>query len=276
MEFREQALYFDCDGDALLGVLTVPTGRAARVGVVVVVGGPQYRVGSHRQFVSLGRVLATAGIACLRFDYRGMGDSEGAPRTFEAIDRDIAAAVGAFTREAGIERVVLWGLCDGASAALMYACNDPRVAGVVAVNPWVRTDATQASARLRHYYLHRIASRAFWTRLLHGDVEIGESLRSVASDARRTASGAAATPFLQRMQEGWMAFERPVLFVLSGNDMAAREFETWIKAHRVRRRTVRNGRCSVHEVSGADHTFSRAQWAREVEALTLRWVAALS
>jgi len=52
----ERFLTFDCDGDACIGVLA--TGRApgaARTGVVIVVGGPQYRVGSHRQFTLLAR-----------------------------------------------------------------------------------------------------------------------------------------------------------------------------------------------------------------------------
>jgi alpha/beta superfamily hydrolase len=48
--------------------------------VLVIVGGPQYRAGSHRQFTLLARSLAEQGFAVLRFDYRGMGDSTGAMR----------------------------------------------------------------------------------------------------------------------------------------------------------------------------------------------------
>ncbi len=50
----------------------------ARLGVLIVVGGPQYRVGSHRQFVLLARALAARGFAAMRFDCTGMGDSDGA------------------------------------------------------------------------------------------------------------------------------------------------------------------------------------------------------
>jgi hypothetical protein len=45
--------------------------------VVIIVVGPQYRAGLHRQFVSLARTLSTAGFLVLRYDYRGMGDSDG-------------------------------------------------------------------------------------------------------------------------------------------------------------------------------------------------------
>lgn len=276
MEYRESALFFDCDGDSLLGVLANPC-EPRRTGVVVVVGGPQYRVGSHRQFVTLSRTLATAGIPCLRFDYRGMGDSEGKPRTFEMIDRDIAAGVDVLARETGVTRIVLWGLCDGASAAMMYASGDKRIAGIVAVNPWVRTDATQASARMRHYYLRRVASRAFWRKLVRGNVRLRDSVQDLASDALRIASRRSDTdkPFLVRMNEAWNAFERPVLFVLSGNDMTAREFESWMAADPARQHLPRR-KCAIRVVPDADHTFSRREYARQVEALTAEWVISLS
>ena len=78
----ERALTFDCCGERLVGVVSEPA-LAGKLGVVVVVGGPQYRVGSHRQFVLFARRLATEGVAVLRFDYRGMGDATGRPRQFE-------------------------------------------------------------------------------------------------------------------------------------------------------------------------------------------------
>ena len=88
----EESALFACAGETLVGVLARPA-VAARTGVVVIVGGPQYRVGSHRQFVLLSRALAGAGCAVLRFDYRGMGDSSGAQRSFDSVSADIAAAM---------------------------------------------------------------------------------------------------------------------------------------------------------------------------------------
>jgi len=46
-------------------------------------------VGSHRQFVQLARRLAKQGYPTLRFDYRGMGDSEGVYRSFENVGPDL-------------------------------------------------------------------------------------------------------------------------------------------------------------------------------------------
>ncbi|KAB8057318.1 hydrolase 1, exosortase A system-associated, partial [Janthinobacterium violaceinigrum] len=58
----------------LVGILSLPAAPGPR-GVLIVTGGPQYRVGSHRQFVLLARALAAQGVPVLRFDLRGMGDS---------------------------------------------------------------------------------------------------------------------------------------------------------------------------------------------------------
>ena len=89
MTYTEEIALFGCKGDTLVGILAKPE-TPAKTGIVVIVGGPQYRAGSHRQFVLLSRSLAAAGYAVLRFDYRGMGDSEGQQRNFEAVSADIS------------------------------------------------------------------------------------------------------------------------------------------------------------------------------------------
>ena len=170
--WQEEPFLFSCGDETLLGTACIPAQPSTR-GVLIVVGGPQYRVGSHRQFVHLARSLAATGIPCMRFDVRGMGDSTGAMRSFEEIEDDIAAAVTAFLDHCqGLRSVVLWGLCDGASAACFYAHRDSRVTGLVLVNPWVRTTVGQAQTQLRHYYIDRLREAAFWTKLLKGGLAI--------------------------------------------------------------------------------------------------------
>ena len=68
IEQTERALAFACGDERLVGILHEATGECA-TGVLIVVGGPQYRVGSHRQFVLLARDLAAAGFAVMRFDF---------------------------------------------------------------------------------------------------------------------------------------------------------------------------------------------------------------
>lgn len=281
MSTSERAVLFPCGADELVGVLALPDGETQRLGVLVVVGGPQYRVGSHRQFVLLSRDLALAGFACMRFDCRGMGDSDGTARSFEEIGVDIGAAVDEFMRQApGVEGVVLWGLCDGASAACLYAPTDPRIAGLVLLNPWVRTDISEAKTVLKHYYLQRLIDPKFWKKLLGGGVAVGGSLGGLFQAASRArsrtgadggASGGASLP--RRMGEALKRAERPFLLLLSGRDYVAREFEQVMKADPLWT-TICND-VSVERLEAADHTFSSAEWRAAVARRTADWVTKL-
>jgi uncharacterized protein len=266
----ETPFFFDCEGAQLLGVLASAEG-APRTGVVIVVGGPQYRAGSHRQFTLLARALAHAGVPCLRFDYRGMGDSEGPRVTFEQIASDIRAAIDALVaRVPSVERVVLWGLCDGASASAFYAASDARVAGLALFNPWVRTQEGQARTQLTHYYARRLLDPAFWRKLVSGKVAVRDSAASLGTSVREAArgdsAGAAHGSLPQRIAAALAAFRGPVLIGLSGNDAVAAEFRSSEAGGAGPDAATRV------DLAGFDHTFSCAAWRDDVAARTLQWL----
>ena len=98
MNFEERALGFSCHDSWLYGILSLPEKVISR-GILIVVGGPQYRVGSHRQFMLLARHLAAHGVPVMCFDCRGMGDSEGDARNFEGIEDDLYCAIDQFFEE---------------------------------------------------------------------------------------------------------------------------------------------------------------------------------
>lgn len=280
MSCGERAISFDCAGEQLLGVVSLP-GQAGNIGVLVIVGGPQYRAGSHRQFVLLARRLAAAGFPVLRFDVRGMGDSTGTFPSFEYMGADIVSAVAALKREVpAIRRVVLWGLCDAASAAMINAANSGDIAGLVLLNPWVRNADTLARAEVKHYYYKRLLNPVFWRKLASGQVSVISSMcefsskliRQLARRHQRTESLAEAGDFRQRMMYGLEKFSGPVLLLLSGQDMVASEFIEFIAEHpRFRNIWKRAGLLRV-DLPDADHTFSSSKHRSDVEAATLEWL----
>lgn len=278
--FDERAVSFTCDADWLYGVLSVPPAPAAR-GVLIVVGGPQYRVGSHRQFTLLARSLAAHGIAAMRFDYRGMGDSQGEARSFEEVGDDLRAATDAFMAAVPeLREVVLWGLCDAASAAAMYAARDARVSGLVLLNPWVRTTEGIARATLKHYYRGRLLEGAFWRKLLSGRFDLVGSLKSMAGLARAAAvpqpaqAGTASrdAPLPDRMHAGLHAFKGPVLLIVSGADLTAREFCDLAGSAPAWKRLLDGPRVTWRRLDKADHTFSRRAWRDQVSDWTRDWL----
>jgi exosortase A-associated hydrolase 1 len=280
----ERALAFGCEGETLVGILSPGAAAAAR-GVLIVVGGPQYRAGSHRQFALLARRLAAQGIPALRFDYRGLGDSGGAARTFEDVGADIRSAIDAFQEAVpGLREVVLWGLCDAAAAALFYGHSDARVAGLVLLNPWARSPAGLARSTLKHYYWSRLRDPALWRKLASGRFALGASLRSLlalvgaarqAPAVPRDGSAPALAPGLHaRLLDGMQRYRGRVLFIFSSADLTAQEFLDMCKASRSWQRLLAGPAVQQRTLDGADHTFSRRAWRDQVADWTSAWVAA--
>jgi alpha-beta hydrolase superfamily lysophospholipase len=147
MNTEQRALQFQCEGHALVGIIDVPERPLPR-GVLVVSCGAQYRIGSHRHYTLMARLLAPRGIPVMRFDCRGIGDSEGLAMNCEAAAQDIRAAIREFFLQMpDLQEVVLWGLGDGASAAALYAHLDQRVHGLVLLNPWRKVGSRHPVAR---------------------------------------------------------------------------------------------------------------------------------
>jgi len=280
MSYTEQATVFTCDDCRLLGIITRPE-VPADTGVIIVVGGPQYRAGSHRQFTLLARQLAEQGIASMRFDYRGMGDSEGDIRCFEEVNSDIKAAVDTFfEHHPKVGSVVLWGLCDAASAALYYAHTDSRVNGLVLLNPWAHTEAGASRARIKHYYLSRLMQRSFWAKLLSGKVRLKSSIGDLANSAQSVASAtdkmasAPANPlhgspgYIQRMLDDMNQFQGRILFILSGNDLVANEFKDLLSHDKKWKKACASTRISLKQLEKANHTFSTQTWREQVAQWT--------
>lgn len=280
----EEPLFFDCCGDRLLGVLHRPVDRSIGVGVLLVVGGPQYRVGSHRQFVLLARVLAKAGIPVFRFDYRGMGDSTGRRHDFEEISSDIASAADLlFAEVADIRGTVLWGLCDAATANAFYACSDDRVIGQIAANPWVRTAEGEAEAYIKHYYLHRLLNREFWRKILGLKFNAAEAARDFIAKlgqsrgtSKETLASVDEMPLPHRLRGAQTAFGKPTLLILSGQDLTAREYEDRVRESRAWSGWMAGSDVTVCRLPAADHTFSRTAWRDQVSSWSRDWILNLT
>jgi exosortase A-associated hydrolase 1 len=271
---NERAVVYDCAGDPCLGIVHAPAGAASATGILVVVGGPQYRVGSHRQFVHLARDLAQHGYACFRFDYRGMGDSAGAQRDFCAISMDIRAAIDAFMQAVpGLRAVMVFGLCDAASAAMMYCSTDQRVAGLILANPWVRSEAGLARAHVKQYYGRRLLHGTFWRKLFSGQLHVTSSIRGFLRDVHSSLRGRqgqrsdpSATNYIDAMRSGLAEFRGPVLLLISGRDLTAAEFTDLCARDGAWASLVRRRGVEIQSMETADHTFSAIEaqsWANE-------------
>lgn len=264
----EEPIVFPCDGENLIGVVHHGEVTASVGMLCIVAGGPQYRGGCGRQLVELARAVAGDGFPVMRFDHRGLGDGGGEFLGFEHLGADLEAAIQQFMHSVpSLDRIVLWGGCDAASAALMNTQAHPAIVSVVAANPWVSTTETAARVRQKHY-LKRLGEWSFWKKAFSFQYDpleyIGKFVKrrrsagssSESSDKGQKSSAVSQENYVNRMLAGFESFSGSVLLLMSGRSLISREFDELVAA-RPRWAAVCD-RDSVEriEVAEADQTFS--------------------
>lgn len=205
--FFERPLQF---GSRLFGRLCQPR-RDAMPGRAVVIGntgtGPRY--GHARFHVLLARRLAAAGIASLRFDFAGLGDSAAADPDngthVYATDRrpDIGAALDTL-QALGYSSFVAAGVCSGGYHAWQASLQDERIDTLLMVNPtifsWQDGQSFdmlfQTRGHSTQFYLAALSRSSGWKRLLRGEVDtryIFRTLRTRVVRRLAVAMGQGAT-----------------------------------------------------------------------------------
>lgn len=174
---------FPCGDATLAGSLDEAAGS---IGLLLAMGGSQTRIGSHRMYERLAKALADKGYPCFRYDRRGVGDSTGEDPGFRGSGPDLKAAAVAFRKEApALQRLIGFGLCDGATALALYG-DEAGLDGIILANPWLVEveEGAPAPAAVRAHYRKRLFSWAGWKALLTGAVnfrKLGRGIRKLFS-----------------------------------------------------------------------------------------------
>lgn len=251
-------LSFDCKGDRLVGTLDEAGGKT---GLFIVSGGNEIRSGAHRGQAMLAQALAEQGFPIFRFDRRGIGDSEGINQGFENSADDIAAALACFRREAEMERIVVYGNCDAATALALHA-NRHSIDVFILSNPWVIEEAsgiTHSPKQLRQRYLAKLRSpKAIWQFLTSATdfKKLGAGLKTAAS------ASPAPAPLAEKMLAALDVFTGDVHFFIASRDRTAQIFAESLDgpAYSGLRQS---DRCHVHICDTNGHSYARAtdqQW----------------
>ncbi|KQR81427.1 hydrolase 1, exosortase A system-associated [Sphingomonas sp. Leaf343] len=214
-----RVIRFTSESHGLFGTLDEADGRT---GVLIVSGGSEPRIGAHRGMAMLAARLASGGVPVFRFDRRGVGDSEGEDRGFEASVPDVLNASLIFRSQMPqVERLVGFGNCDAASA-LALGGRTCRVDAVLLANPWLReeADALPPAAAIRARYAQRLRDPAEWRRLLTGGVDLGKLAGGLTKLGRRSAPD----PLADRVLAGIDAWGDAGRIVLAEGDATAIAF----------------------------------------------------
>ena len=201
MSEPEAVRFKNQSGQVLFGTLH-PAVRARQglPAVVLLSPGVKMRVGPGRLYVPLTDMLNDLGYTVLRFDFFGLGDSEGElqePMLADVYNNievgryvgDTVSALDWLAKEKGFQRFVLGGLCGGAITALLAAERDSRVEGLLSLGMTV-TLASNAATPAKYLtgaqldslwlgYMRRLREPQSWLRLLTFQTEYGALWRSM-------------------------------------------------------------------------------------------------
>lgn len=157
------------DGDELFAMQCTPEERDADTCVIMLNAGLLDQTGPYGLHVRLSEVLADLGVASLRVDLNGKGESV----ERDAQDRDTGleadrVAIERFLDANGYDRAVLMGLCSGAMDAVEMASRTDRFGGLILIDGFARN--TPAST-CRYYFRRLLRPSAYrnWLRDLFGD-----------------------------------------------------------------------------------------------------------
>ena len=239
--------------------LAISCGGAPRAALIVS-GGVQTRVGPHRLFTQLAEALGGQGMAALRFDRRGVGDSEGENTGFLGSAVDIAAAASVLRSEGGTDIVGI-GLCDGAAALALFGAASG-IQRLVLLNPWSFDSdvAEMPAAAQRDRTLKRLLDPRNWLRILSGGIDVKGALKTLFS-----RGGVAESALSARLIAAINAFPGPVLVPLSRGDATAEAFAALLPALGPH----------VHPVwlENADHTLTRPEARQALFTAITDWLA---
>lgn len=190
--YEERPVRFGPD-ERLFGVLCQPLGRRPSAIAVLANSGRDYHIGWGRATVEQARALAARGVASLRFDGGGIGDSPAsasAPAEVLYSEEQVADLRHAidYVEKLDAGPIALVGRCSGAYAAFQVAVQDLRVRNVVVIN----------------------IMRFVW--------DPRETVAEALQSAHRTISGSVATLFskqnIRRLLSGNLRVKAAALFAL--------------------------------------------------------------
>lgn len=248
---------FRSAGQQVVGLLHRPRGRAAVPVVIFLHGFTATSTESRRLFVEAARALAGRGVASLRFDFRGSGNSEGdfASISLPSEVADAKAALQWVRRQpwADRRRVALLGMSMGGLVATQVLAVDRAVRTAVLWNPVVFAralrDGWMNPALAAQLKKSGVADWFGWPvgRALHDDMGRVDVLASAA------------------------AIRCPVLVVQSTDDQTTPKAGGCALVKALQNAGVA---AQLELIPGADHTFARFDWTRHVLQISVDYLVA--
>lgn len=303
---RRPVTFVNRQGLKLFGILETPENQpAGDLAVLLLSPGVKMRVGPQCLYRHMADEFLLAGLPVLRFDWYGLGDSEG--ELPEAQLREVYnhTEMGRFVddtidamdwmqRELGSRRFILSGLCGGAMTGLLAGERDRRVAGFLGIGPPAVLSSRSNDASkymtanqvqdLRRLYIRRLFNPQAWFRLLTFKADYRLMLRFITEPIKKRVGRPAPTPVAvlppddnanPRFPGAFFAMlstQRPMLLVYGGADRLQWEFDEKFLTRYKDHLASLPQTYQVHIVPNANHVLSTSEWQREMLDVSREWL----
>ncbi len=273
MSITEKPFVFENKQHKLFGILHQPESGQKHTAVIFLHGWGTYRIGPHRIFVEAAREFASAGYTCLRFDFRGRGESEGDVASATLLDMvdDAGQAVREILKQQGISQIVLLGLCSGGEVAVGTAASDQNVNGVVLLStPLLGRQATgnddvRQSANFAKSYWQKLFLAESWRKIFSFRVNYPAIFRIIFGRFQQKRD---AGPMKEAVLiEDFKKFKGSCLFVYGGMDPEAAQSE-----NAYRKICSGNGNAVFKNIPEANHNFYSVTWKQELIRHVSEWL----
>lgn len=280
----EEFVNIPCGKSTITGIIHHPNTESpsnTTTGFIIVSGGIQTRVGSHRQYVKLCRALAKHGVSCLRYDHFGVGDSLGEFSDIKERAEQLRELINYFNcKFPMINDIILWGLCDGASTILAYLNSyDSRVKRVILLNPWVKLPSSEINVLFSFYYPHRLLKFDFWYKFLIGKINYVTSInkfiyyflsKTNLFSERNKLPNKGDISIVESMLTGFCLYSGKVTIICADTDFTGREFIDVCRKNPQWNKCLSNS--AFHLISNANHTFSSSDAHNQLMSITINYV----
>jgi pimeloyl-ACP methyl ester carboxylesterase len=282
--------------------------------VVMLSPGVKMRVGPGRLYLPLTDALNRLGFAVLRFDFYGLGDSEGdlqEPMLADVYNHievgrhvdDTLCALDWLSTQRGYDRFILGGLCGGAITALLTAERDTRVEALLSLGMTVTLASNAATpaeyltrgelGSLRRGYYRRLLQPKSWGRFLTLQSDYSIIWRSLVTllprpdtESSLQAPSTAQPPAVQEQRgnanplfpTAYLSFLQRggrALMLFSGSDRLRHEYQEKFVTPYASRLGALASQIHDHVVEEANHVLSFHEWQREMVNVSQQWLASI-
>lgn len=253
--------------DQIFATLDIPKNNDSNSALLIVSGGNEIRSGSHNGQSELAQHISGQGHYVLRFDRRGIGDSEGENIGFENSENDIVSALKYLRNRIGQQvQIKAFGNCDAATALLLLTLDSLNVVSLILANPWtydprkndnqlVISDNNQSlsssPAAIRARYWSRIKNPRIIVDLFSGKVDISKFIKGLKNASKKEELSDVA----KKLQNILSVIQIPVDVLISSKDSTAMAF-MGIYNSKDYKQVRDNPKIIISELNSASHSFS--------------------